>query len=898
MSLDSLAEWLFQRVRHVTKALPVLTLAALPTILQADTRVVKGVLVQIAPAEDSAYNPVDTITPRSFACTASGVTPDGASFNQSFISSILDGSYEVRIPATATMVTMECLGNSYVPGDKVHSNVKRTLPLPSDGSAANFTFGIPEDMVDDSNPQNMISAFGAGLVVGTEPFHALDDFQATAQNAPWSGFGGGPTNLCIPTPNGPQFLVVDDPTVHPGSARYARGDLRGSRWPTTPVPVFANLASAPILDGDAQAAQHAMVNGWNIGNKKYYIETSQDPRQTGYGIFFDYTQGGDYQPLQSDGKMCGAQQLLGSVQILVGPWGANATALGAGSEHELGHGLAKIHTPPNVVNGVEDDTLIMNANLFETVSNTWEANGRRANRVQRYANQILYDMPLKVGTVDGVDYYTNALSYSNPGEDTPVLDPTYNPMLCTYRLTPIRDTFPAPGGTGTIRIDTASYCQWSASDPVTWTTPTGATSGKGPGTFTFQVAPNTGATRTGTLTIAGTTIKIVELGDSVTGGLYFVPVTPCRVEDTRNGNGPYGGPALQGGDTRIFNIPQSGCNIPFTAKAYSFNATIVPVSQGPVGFVTLWPAGQAQPNASTLNSWDGRVVANAAIIQAGTNGEVSVYSSHPTDVILDVNGYFDTLSTTTAYSFYPVTPCRVADTRWPVGIFGGPALADDETRDFPIANSSCGIPPEATAGSFNFTVVPSGYLGYLSTWPTGEDQPNVSTLNSWDGRVVANAGIVPMGTNGINMFATNQTHAIIDTNGYFALPGSPGALLFHPMTPCRVEDTRNPDGPFGGPILKGGTARSFAIPASGCNVPNTAAAYIFNLTLAPTQYLGYATVAPTGPPLPYVSTDNSWTGTVVANMAIVPAGINGSIDLYVTQDTHAILDITGYFALE
>ena len=51
----------------------------------------------------------------------------------------------------------------------------------------------------------------------------------------------------------------------------------------------------------------------------------------------------------------------------------------------------------------------------------------------------------------------------------------------------------------------------------------------------------------------------------------------------------------------------------------------------------------------------------------------------------------------------------------------------------------------------------------------GSSRPVVSTLNSWDGSVVANAAIVPAGTNGaISVFVTNQTHVILDTDGYFA----------------------------------------------------------------------------------------------------------------------------------
>jgi hypothetical protein len=34
----------------------------------------------------------------------------------------------------------------------------------------------------------------------------------------------------------------------------------------------------------------------------------------------------------------------------------------------------------------------------------------------------------------------------------------------------------------------------------------------------------------------------------------------------------------------------------------------------------------------------------------------------------------------------------------------------------------------------------------------------------------------------------------------------------------------------------------------------------------------------------------------VANAAIVPAGTNGAISVYVTDPTHVVIDINGYFA--
>ena len=351
-------------------------------------------------------------------------------------------------------------------------------------------------------------------------------------------------------------------------------------------------------------------------------------------------------------------------------------------------------------------------------------------------------------------------------------------------------------------------------------------------------------------------------------------------------------------ELRAIPIPQSSCGIPAAAQAYSLNVTVVP--RGRLSYLTLWPSGEAQPLVSTLNSFAGIVVANAAIVPAGAGGGVNVFVTDPTDVIVDIDGYFDSTSGANAYSFYPATPCRIADTRSAAGAFGGPSMSAREQRDFAIPSSSCGLPAAAKAYSLNVTVVPDPsvhYLGYLTTWPAGQGQPLVSTLNSWTGKVVANAALVPAGTGGaISVFVTDRTDVILDTNGYFAAPGSAGALSFYPVTPCRIADTRSAVGPFGGPEMTAGASRSFAIPASGCAVPSTAAAYSVNVTVVPDGALSYLTTWPTGSAQPFVSTLNSFDGSVVANAAIVPAGTDGAVSVYTAGKTHVILDINGYFA--
>jgi len=221
-----------------------------------------------------------------------------------------------------------------------------------------------------------------------------------------------------------------------------------------------------------------------------------------------------------------------------------------------------------------------------------------------------------------------------------------------------------------------------------------------------------------------------------------------------------------------------------------------------------------------------RAKSNAAIVPAGSNGAVSVFATDTTDVILDINGYFVAGGFPGALAFYPLTPCRVADTRNPTDPLGGPSLEAQSTRSFPILASSCGVPPEAEAYSLNLAAVPRGpTLGYITVWPVGQSQPLVASLNDPTGTVAANAVIISAGPGGaVNVFTTDATDLVIDINGYFA-PARPGGLSFYAVAPCRVFDSRLPAGtpPFS-------TTQDVSVTATACGVPVTARAFVFNAT--------------------------------------------------------------------
>jgi hypothetical protein len=224
-------------------------------------------------------------------------------------------------------------------------------------------------------------------------------------------------------------------------------------------------------------------------------------------------------------------------------------------------------------------------------------------------------------------------------------------------------------------------------------------------------------------------------------------------------------------------------------------------------------------------------------VPSGVGGAISVFASNATQLVLDINGYFVRATDPTALAFYPLTPCRVADTRNPGGPLGGPSLAGGVSRTFEITYAStCNIPASARAYSLNFAVVPKGPLGYLTAWPTGQPRPLVSSLNAMTGTVTANAAIVPVGTGGsIDLFASNAMDLVIDINGYFA-PVESGGLSLYNVAPCRVLDTRQPAGasPFSG-------QRDVPVVAAGCAIPPSARAHVVSATVVPPGPLGYVT---------------------------------------------------------
>ena len=122
-----------------------------------------------------------------------------------------------------------------------------------------------------------------------------------------------------------------------------------------------------------------------------------------------------------------------------------------------------------------------------------------------------------------------------------------------------------------------------------------------------------------------------------TVGLGFYTVAPCRVVDTRTGDG---GP-LAAGATRTFTFV-GDCGLPTGTKSVSLNVTVVPGSAP--GNVVLYPGDLAAPGTSTVNFAAGQTRGNNAIVGLATNGAGTLAAKNraatAVNLVVDVNGYF------------------------------------------------------------------------------------------------------------------------------------------------------------------------------------------------------------------------------------------------------------------
>jgi hypothetical protein len=154
--------------------------------------------------------------------------------------------------------------------------------------------------------------------------------------------------------------------------------------------------------------------------------------------------------------------------------------------------------------------------------------------------------------------------------------------------------------------------------------------------------------------------------------------------------------------------------------AVVLNVTVVQARAG--GYATVFPCGEAVPNASNLNFAAGQTVPNAVVAKVGAGGKVCVFAEVPIDLLVDVNGYVPAGS-----SVGSLSPARLLDSRPGLATVDGqfqsvgrrPAGSITEVK---VAGRG-GISANAAAVMLNVTAVSPDAAGYLTVYPCGADRP-------------------------------------------------------------------------------------------------------------------------------------------------------------------------------
>lgn len=277
-------------------------------------------------------------------------------------------------------------------------------------------------------------------------------------------------------------------------------------------------------------------------------------------------------------------------------------------------------------------------------------------------------------------------------------------------------------------------------------------------TVNFVAGQNVANTTIATLSASGR-VCIFALSDAdvvvdATGWLgptasgRFTQRGPERVMDTRTGLG--GARRLAAGSTVTLDVS----TLPAGTTGVALNVTSAVASAR--GFLTVYPCSAKRPSTSTVNFAPGETRANNTIVGLG-GGKVCIYALSPTEVVVDLTGYFGPQGLT----YLPASPTRLLDTRITPGY-----VAAGGTVSYRPAVAALGS-ASAVAAAVNVTAVDHPASGFVTTFDC-VTRRETSTLNPRVGQANANGAIVPL-RNGLDscLYTNVGGHLVVDLNGWW-----------------------------------------------------------------------------------------------------------------------------------
>jgi hypothetical protein len=368
---------------------------------------------------------------------------------------------------------------------------------------------------------------------------------------------------------------------------------------------------------------------------------------------------------------------------------------------------------------------------------------------------------------------------------------------------------------------------------------------------------------------------------------------------------------LQNGQVTITNT--AGVAVPFTAPVgTTINGTTL---QPYGGELSAWLA----PGSTTGTLPPTVLAVTGGVFVPGLTGTMSITGSGIPTPTVTLAGTLPTgLSFTPAAGAVTITGTPAAGTQGSYPLSVTVISASGHRTDTVVLTVS--IPPLFTSAPSATAVAGTPFLFIITT--TGSPAPTVAATGTLPSGITfspgANGAATLTGTAsdpGTDMTfpVTFMAHNIGgDTPQAFALrvhsvptgasspPVAPTPAADHvSLKPARLADTRpnatTVDGLFAGGGIRGGGSTLELVVAGRGDVAADAVAVALNVTVAEGVGGGYVTVYPCGEPQPTASNLNFAANAVVANAVVAKVGVTGAVCLFVSNDTHLIVDVNAYF---
>lgn len=162
-------------------------------------------------------------------------------------------------------------------------------------------------------------------------------------------------------------------------------------------------------------------------------------------------------------------------------------------------------------------------------------------------------------------------------------------------------------------------------------------------------APDLGKLAAAKALSAGKAMSSALLTGPAKSESVFVPITPCRIADTRIAGG-----ALHSGSTKAFYVrgttgfntqggTNGGCGVPSSATGVTANVTIPAVSSGG-GYMIGWPYGLSVPHTNFVTYHTGETTTvnpTFGLSSGGADPSLDIQNQgHTAYVVIDVTGYY------------------------------------------------------------------------------------------------------------------------------------------------------------------------------------------------------------------------------------------------------------------